>query len=93
MSSLVLSLRPGVSVTSRADELEFVGQATRIAFKRVSPAVRGALEQLANAGVPEDHLTDAVIQAEGADHVLLSATPLPSRHPVAIRAARRGIIG
>jgi oxazoline/thiazoline dehydrogenase len=69
VSSLVLSLRPGVSVTSRADELEFQGEVARISFKRVAPAVCKAMEQFAHSGVREDEMTDAVIQAGGADQL------------------------
>src|SRR6476620_4871312 len=85
VSSLVLSLRPGVSVTSRADELEFQGETGRISFKRVVPAVCNAMEQLANGGACEDAMTDAVMHAGGSDQ-------LPRMYYYRQRLAQLGIL-
>jgi SagB-type dehydrogenase family enzyme len=69
VSSLVFSLRKGISVASRADELEFKDELARLSIKRVHPAVCGAMERLAVGGVREDELTDALIQAGGASEL------------------------
>jgi SagB-type dehydrogenase family enzyme len=61
-------LREGVSLTTGTDgELVLQSPYARVAFKRIAPGLRAALEQLADAGAPEDRLTDEVLKADGPD--------------------------
>jgi SagB-type dehydrogenase family enzyme len=66
---LVLFLRKGVAATSKADSLEFCGPTSRVTFKRVSPVVRRAIEQLVQGEAREDQIADAVVEADGANEL------------------------
>ena len=85
-SSLVLSLREGVSLAPGAEgELLLRGRDVSLTFKRISPGLRHALEQLTDAGACEDQLAEMVIRIDG-------VVGLPRLYFYLERLTQRGLV-
>jgi SagB-type dehydrogenase family enzyme len=84
-SPLVLSFREGVELTSPTEgELEWKNGNMRVAFKRISPIVRTALQHI-GGGVCEDQLVAMLMKADG-------GSELPRLYYYLHRLAQRGIL-